>query len=82
MVNIAEIQLEIRAEEFALASFADLEDEEERRKFLKHQFTSQPILKKYLGFSEDKLQNALSKLQKNNNLLLAQQQGRKIILFV
>eukprot|EP01031_Cornospumella_fuschlensis_P045176 gene45176-55263_t len=75
MADIAEIQLKIRAVEFALGTFADYEKEEERRNFLKQKFTAIPGLKTYFSFSETKLQDALSKLQEKENLLLAQQQG-------
>jgi hypothetical protein len=75
MADIAEIQLEIKAVKFALGTFADYESEEERRNFLRQNFTAVPGLKTYFGFSEDKLQDALNKLQEMENLLLAQQQG-------
>lgn len=42
MANIAEIQLKIKAVEFALGTFADYENEEERRNFLRQNFTAIP----------------------------------------
>ncbi len=82
MTDIAEIQLEIKAVKFALGSFADYENEGERRNILRQNFTAIPGLKTYFGFSEDKLQDALNKLQdalnklqEKENLLLAQLQG-------
>jgi hypothetical protein len=75
MTDIAEIQLEIKAVKFALGSFADYENEGERRNILRQNFTAIPGLKTYFGFSEDKLQDALNKLLEKENLLLAQLQG-------
>ncbi len=87
MADIAEIQLKIKAVEFALGTFADYENEEERRNFLRQNFTAIPGLKTYFGFSEtklqdalNKLQDALNKLQEKENLLLALQRGRNIML--
>jgi hypothetical protein len=70
MTDIAEIQLEIKAVKFALGSFADYENEGERRNILRQSFTAIPGLKTYFGFSEDKLQDALNKQQDKKNLLL------------
>ena len=70
---IAEIQSEIKAVKFALGTFADYENEEERRNFLRQNFTPIPGLKTYFGFSEFELKDAL---KKQENLLLAQQKGR------
>jgi hypothetical protein len=70
MTDIAEIQLEIKAVKFALGSFADYENEGERRNILRQNFTAIPGLKTYFGFSEDKLQDALNKQQDKKNLLL------------
>jgi hypothetical protein len=70
MTDIAEIQLKIKAVEFALGSFADYENEGERRNILRQNFTAIPGLKTYFGFSEDKLQDALNKQQDKKNLLL------------
>jgi hypothetical protein len=78
MTDIAEIQSEIKAVKFALGSFADYENEKERRNFLRQNFTAVPGLKTYFGFSEGKLQDALDKLQDEKNLLLAQRQGGNI----
>ncbi len=63
MANIHEIELKIKAVEFALGSFADYDNEQERKIFLKKNLTAIPGLRTYFGFSEDKLQNALNKLQ-------------------
>lgn len=79
MANIAEIQLKIKAVEFALGTFADYENEEERRNFLRQNFTAIPWLKTYFGFSEDKLQDALTR---NENLLLTQEQGKCVFLLI
>ncbi len=73
MTDITEIQSEIKAVKFALGTFADYEHQEERRNFLRQNFSTVPGLKTYFGFSEDKLQEALNKLQHEKNLLLAQQ---------
>ena len=78
MADITEIQLKIKAVEFSLGSFADYEIEEERRKFLRQNFSAVPGLKTYFDFPRDKLQDALNKLQEKENLLLALQQGRKL----
>ncbi len=89
MADIAEIQLKIKAVEFALGTFADYENEEERRNFLRQNFTAIPGLKTYFDFTKDelkdalnklqdalnKLQDALNKLLEKENLLLAQLQG-------
>ena len=63
MADIAEIQLKIRAVEFALGTFADYENEDERRIFLRQNFTAIPGLKTYFRFPETKLQDTLNKLQ-------------------
>ncbi len=42
MADIAEIQLKIKALEFALGAFADYENEGERKKFLRQNFTAIP----------------------------------------
>ena len=82
MANIHEIELKIKAVEFALGSFADYDNEQERKFFLKKNLTAIPGLRTYFGFSEDKLQDALNKQQDEKNLLLekeilllGQQQG-------
>jgi hypothetical protein len=76
MTDIAEIQLKIKAVEFALGTFADYENEEERRNFLRQNFTAIPGLKTYFDFPKDKLQDGKNLLLEKENLLLAQQQGR------
>jgi hypothetical protein len=76
MADIAEIQLKIKAVEVALKSFARFSDEQQRRDHLRIQFDNVQNLDTYFGFSEDKLQDALNKLQENENLLLAQNQGK------
>lgn len=81
MANIAEIQLKIKAVEFALASFADYDNEVERKTFLRHNFTAIPGLKTYFVFSDNKLQDALNKLQEMENLLLAQQQSKWLLFY-
>jgi hypothetical protein len=70
MANINEIELKIKAVEFALGSFADYDNEQGRKSFLKKNLTAIPGLRTYFGFSEDKLQDALNKLQDEKNLLL------------
>ena len=82
MADITEIQSEIKAVKFALDSFADYENEEERRKFLRQNFTAVPGLKTYFGFSETELKDALNKLQEKEILLLAQQQVKTQSLMV
>ena len=94
MADIAEIQLKIKNVEFALGSFADYENEEERRNFLRQNFTAIPGLKTYYGFSETELkekkkqlqnekkqlQEKENLLQEKENLLLSLQRGRNIML--
>jgi len=75
MADIAEIQLKIKAVEFALGSFADYENEEERRIFLRQNFTAIRGLKTYFGFSETQLQDEKKQLQEKENLLLSLQRG-------
>ena len=77
--DIADLQLKIKAVEFALGTFADYEKEGERRKFLRQNFTDIPGLKTYFGFSEDKLQDALNKLMEKEILVLGREKGRKLI---
>lgn len=73
MADITEIRLKIKAVEFALASFTRYrKKEEEREAFLE----TVQFLDVYSGFPKDKLQDALNKLQENENLLRTQQQGR------
>lgn len=73
MADITDIQLKIKAVEFALDSFAEFENnEEERKKYLREHFTAKPGLKTYFGFSLNKLQDVLIKLQDEKNLLLTQ----------
>lgn len=89
MTYIAEIQLNIKAVEVALASFTKYRNkEEERVAFLDSQLETVQFLDVYADFPKDelwdtlnKLQDALNKLQAMENLLLAQQQCR-IYLFV
>jgi hypothetical protein len=57
MTDIAEVRLEIKAVEFSLGSFADYQIEEERRNFLRQNFSAVPGLKTYFGFSETKQQD-------------------------
>ena len=76
MTDIAEIHLKIKAVEIVLKSFSRIKDEQQRRDYLKSQLDNVPNLDTYCGFSEDKLQDFLNKLQENANLLLAQHQGR------
>jgi hypothetical protein len=75
MTDIAEIQLKIKAVEFALGTFADYENEGERRNILRQNFTAIPGLKTYFGFSEN---NEKKQLQEKENLLLAQQQATPV----
>jgi len=49
--------------------------EQERISFLRQQFVTFPKLKTYFGYSEEKLQDMLLKLQDEKNLLLAQSQA-------
>ncbi len=82
MTYIAEIQLNIKAVEVALASFTKYRNkEEERVAFLDSQLETVQFLDVYADFPKDELQDALNKLQAMENLLLAQQQCR-IYLFV
>jgi hypothetical protein len=79
MGDINDIQAEIKAVKVALDSFADYEVEQDRIVFLKQQFTAVPKLKTYFGYSQEKLQDMLLKLQDEKNLLLAQSKGKKTI---
>jgi len=76
MADIAEIQLEIKAVKFALASFPTYRNkEEEREAYLDSQYETVQFLHVYSDFPKDKLHDALNKLQEKENLLLAQLQG-------
>jgi len=82
MTDINEIKLEIKAVKFALRSFAKYEnDGDRRRNFLRENFDTEPALETYYGFSEEKLQDSLNKLQEKENLLLAQQLGRNLFCY-
>jgi hypothetical protein len=76
MADIAELQLKIKAVTFALDSFADYENDGERRSFLRQNFTAIAGLKTYLGYSESMLQNEKKQLQE---MLLGLQRGRNIL---
>ena len=77
MADIAEIQLKIKGLEVILASFTRYRNkEEERVAFLDSQLETVQFLDIYCYFTKDKLKEALNKLHKMENLLLAQQQGR------
>ena len=78
MADIAEIQLKVKAIEFALDSFADYENEGDRKKNLRQNFAAIPGLKTYFGFSEDDLKDALKMQQEKENTLLALQRGENI----
>ena len=78
MADIAEIQLEIKAVKFALDSFADYENDQERKKILRQNFTAIPGLKTYFSFSETELKDEKKQLQ--NLLLVREQQGRNFNL--
>lgn len=85
IVDIAEIQLKIKAVEVALASFTRYrkkEEEERRMAFLDSKLETVQFLDIYFDFPKDKLQVALNKLQEKKNLLLAQQQGRIFLVSV
>jgi hypothetical protein len=89
MTDIAEIQLEIKAVEFALRCFARFSDEQQRKDHLRSQFDNVQNLDIYFGFSEFELIDALNKLQyrkklllEKKNLLLALQQGGVFTVFV
>eukprot|EP00981_Chlorochromonas_danica_P012194 scaffold4614_cov180-Ochromonas_danica.AAC.1 len=71
---IAEIRTKIKAVEVALGTFADFDNQEERRIYMRQNFAVIPVLKTYFGFSEAKLQDVLNKLLEKENLLLTQQQ--------
>ena len=77
MADVAEIQLKIKAVEFALRSYARFSDEKQRKDHLRSQFDNVQNLDTYFGFSEFELKDALNKLQDEKNLLLllALQQG-------
>ena len=68
-LKLAEIPSKIKAIEFALESFADYENEEERRKFLRQNFTAVPHLKIYYELTEEALQTEENILQKMENTL-------------
>jgi hypothetical protein len=88
--KIAAVEQLIAAAAFAILTFADYENEEEkRRKIVRLNFAAVPGLKMYYGYSEAKLQDTVKQLQdekkqlqdekkqlqENENLLLAQRQG-------
>lgn len=50
-IAFAELELKIRAIDFALASFADFDDEGERRRHLKEHRESMPELAPYVVYS-------------------------------
>ena len=82
MTDIAEIELKIRAVEFALRSYARFSDEQQRKDHLRSQIDNVQNLDTYFGFSEFELKDALNKQQdkkilllEKENLLLALQQG-------
>lgn len=62
MTDITEVQSEIKAVKFALDSFADYENEQKRKDFLRQNFHEVPGLKTYFGFSLDELKHALNLL--------------------
>ncbi len=86
--NIHEIELKIKAVEYALGSFADYDNEQERKKNLRENLTAIPGLKTFFSFSEVELKDALllllkDKLQEKENLSRAQQKsGIFIYLFM
>lgn len=85
VVDIAEIQLKIKAVEVALTSFSRYrkkEEEERRMAFLDSKLETVQFLDIYFDFPKDKLQVALNNLQEKENLLLAQQQGRIFLVSV
>jgi hypothetical protein len=77
MTDIAEIELKIKAVEFALRSYSRFSDEQQRKDHLRSQYDNVQNLDTYFGFSEFELKDALNKLQDEKNLLLllALQQG-------
>eukprot|EP01039_Chlorochromonas_danica_P003794 gene3795-4144_t len=77
---IAEIRTKIKAVEVALGTFADFDNQEERRIYMRQNFAIIPVLKTYFGFSEAKLQDVLNKLLEKENLLLTQQQQGELSL--
>jgi hypothetical protein len=89
MADITETQLEIKAVEFALESFARFSDEQQRKDHLRAQLDAVQDLDTYFGFSEAELEDALNKLQEEENLLLekeklllAQQNGKWFLLLI
>jgi len=75
MAEIAEIQLKIKAVEFALGSIARYVDEEQRKNHLRTQFDVVPNLDIYFTFSETELKVEKKQLQEKENLLLTLMQG-------
>lgn len=83
MTDIADIQLKIKAVEFALASFSRYRNkEQERVAYLDSQLDTVQFLDVYADFTKDELkdekkqlQDEKKQLQEKENLLLAQQQG-------
>lgn len=75
MADTAEIELKIKAVEFALGSFADYENDEERKQCLRRNFTAIPGLKTYFDFSKVELKDEKKQLQ-----ALALLRGRDIML--
>jgi hypothetical protein len=90
MTDFSEILLlDIKAVKFALGVFAEYENEEERKHFLKQNFTAYPGLNAYFGYSqkelkekekvleEKELQREKILLLEKEILILTQQQGKR-----
>ena len=79
MADIADIQLKIKAVEFALASFTKYRNkEEERVAYLDSIVETNSFLDVYFDFSKQELQDALKQLQEMENILLAKQQSENM----
>jgi hypothetical protein len=64
MTTIQDVELKIKAVEYALGTFADhRNDEEARQAYLRSDFNPLPQLKIYFSYSENALVNLLEKLQ-------------------
>eukprot|EP01033_Poteriospumella_lacustris_P015653 gene15653-11202_t len=64
MTTIQDVELKIKAVEFALGTFADhRNDEEARQAYLRSDFNPLPHLKTYFSYSENALVNLLEQLQ-------------------
>jgi hypothetical protein len=78
--NRAEIQSKIKSIEFVLESFADYENEEERRFFLRQNFPAIPHLKIYYKLTKEALRTEMRTLRTEENTLLKMEIQLRLLL--